>query len=71
MEAFLRYAEGHLAKCCAKRPPAPVPNFWRTGLRAMIRLIRADSTAGRTSRFRWGAANVLATWEDEEGPDED
>lgn len=71
MDGFLRYAEGNLVKDSVARPPAPVTNIWRVGYATMVKLIRADSNAGRCSRFRWGASNVLASWEDEEDPEED
>ncbi|EGG01482.1 uncharacterized protein MELLADRAFT_110975 [Melampsora larici-populina 98AG31] len=68
METFLTYAAESLRADVAARPPPQVANIWRKGVRNMVKLILADRAAGRSSRFRWGSADVLSSWVNEESP---
>lgn len=65
--AFLAYAKGHLGEERATRPSPQVGDILKDGHRKMINLIRADKIAGRASRFRWGAADVLSSWDSQSG----
>ncbi|EGF99441.1 uncharacterized protein MELLADRAFT_68596 [Melampsora larici-populina 98AG31] len=71
MKAFLSYAQEHLGNKSTARPPPMTVNVWREGHEHMVGLINADKAAGRSSRFRWGASDVLSSWENPEAQGED
>lgn len=72
LEMFLVYALETLADdTSGMRPPEQVANAWNAGVRAIIKMVRFDKSEGRSSRFRWGASDVLSSWVNEEGPDEE
>lgn len=66
LQLFLTYAGESLCKAGATRPPPRVANVWRTGIKNMIKLIRTDKAAGQSSRYQWGAADVLSSWVNDE-----
>ncbi|KAH9810542.1 hypothetical protein DFH28DRAFT_1131935 [Melampsora americana] len=68
---FLQYATQSLAGARPTRAPAQVTNVWHAGIRHFIKLIRADKAAGRSSRFRWGAPDVLSSWVNDDNLPED
>lgn len=68
IDLFLTYARECLGEDKCSRPPAQVTNIWRLGVRNMIKCCLADKALGQSSRFRWGAADVLSSWVNDESP---
>jgi hypothetical protein len=66
LETFLGYAAKTLAVVSTSEQASLVVNIWHTGLRHMVKMIRTDADAGQSSRFRWGASDVLSSWANDE-----